>query len=409
MYTDIGFHFGGGGGAAAHDGGGAFILPHANIGYNFKNFSINFGWSYVNFFDGGLIKNHQFNIGIEVPLNYHYADYSNLEKEYSLLSLKNTNWENLSSKISLLMHLNNLNARGRSQNTLGNQYDTATINLAGFELAWYFTKNWFSYVKVDGAYNGIPGGYMDVFLGAGYLQKLNNNKTHILLKFAGGAGGGGGVETSGGFLIQPDISLEQRLFNDVFLALNAGLVMTPNSDFFSNSYGVGLKYYAEKDGIISKNKSYNSAKYKGTSVAVTQEIYFKPERNNSTIENMQQISLQLNFNVNKHIYVAGQTSFANFGDAGAYAEGIVGLGLQTNFITNRFKFFGQILGGAAGGGGISTGQGLIIKPSIGLDIKLNNTLNFRTASGYVNAIGGSLGNLFFNAGLNYNISFLKLK
>jgi hypothetical protein len=124
---------------------------------------------------------------------------------------------------------------------------------------------------------------------------------------------------------------------------------------------------------------------------------------------MQQISLQLNLNLNKTIYVAGQTSFANFGDAGAYAEGIVGLGLQSNFLKNRFKFFGQILGGAAGGGGIETGQGLIIKPSAGFDLKINEQLNFRTAAGYVKAVSGNLGNPFFNAGFSYNISFLKLK
>jgi hypothetical protein len=408
-YTDIGFHFGGGGGAAAPDGGGAFILPHLNFGYEFENFSINSGWSYVNFFDGGLIKNHQFNIGVEIPINYSYSKYSNSEKEYLFTALENSEWKKNSTKISLLLHANNMNASGRSKNTFGNQYNTATINLAGFELAWYFSKNWFSYVKVDGAYNGIPGGYMDVFLGAGYLQKFNKNNTQVLLKFATGAGGGGGVETSGGLLIQPDISIEQRLFDDVFIAINTGLVMTPNSDFFSNSYGIGLKYYAEKDGVITKNKEYNAAKLKGTSIVIKQEVYLEPNRVNNTNLNMQQISLQLNLNLNKTIYVAGQTSFANFGDAGAYAEGIVGLGLQSNFLKNRFKFFGQILGGAAGGGGIETGQGLIIKPSAGFDLKINEQLNFRTAAGYVKAVSGNLGNPFFNAGFSYNISFLKLK
>ena len=408
-YTDIGFHFGGGGGARAPDGGGAFILPHVNFGYDFENFSINSGWSYINFFDKGLIKNHQFNIAIEVPLNYSYTNYVDSEIELKIEDLKTSNWKKNSSKISLLLHANNINTRGRSINTFGNQYNLATINLAGFELAWYLSNKWFSYVKVDGAYNGIPGGYMDVFLGAGYLQKFNNNKSHILLKFAAGAGGGGGVETSGGLLIQPDISIEQRLFEDFFLALNAGLIMTPNSDFFSNSYGIGLKYYVEKDGVISENKKYNAVKFKGTSVSVQQEIYFNAKRVSNIEENMQQISLQLNFDFTKQLYVTGQTSFANFGDAGAYAEGIVGLGLQTNFISNRFKFFGQILGGAAGGGGISTGQGLIIKPSTGLDIKINNTLNFRSALGYVKAVNGELSNLFINFGLSYNISFLKLK
>lgn len=409
LYADVGFHFGGGGGAGAPDGGGAFILPHINLGYDFGNFSINSGWSYVNFFDGGLIKNHQFNIGIELPLNYSYANYSNSEEEYLFTDIQNADWKSNSSKISLLLHANNMNARGRSINTFSSRYNTETINLAGFELAWYFSEKWFSYVKVDGAYNGIPGGYMDFFLGAGYLQKFNNKNTNLLVKFATGAGGGGGVETSGGLLIQPDISLEQCLFGNVFIALNAGLVMTPNSNFFSNSYGIGLKYYAEKDGIKSENKNFNAIKFKGTSIAVTQEIYLKPNRLNNVNENMQQISLQLNFDLNKHIYVSGQTSFANFGDAGAYAEGIVGLGLQSKYLMNKFKFFGQVLTGAAGGGGIATGQGLIVKPSLGIDIKINENLNFKTASGYVKAVNGDLGNLFFNAGLSYNISILKLK
>jgi len=62
LYLDTGFHFGGGGGAAAPDGGGAFILPHFNLGYNFKYFTLNSGWSYVDFFDKGLIKGNQFNV-----------------------------------------------------------------------------------------------------------------------------------------------------------------------------------------------------------------------------------------------------------------------------------------------------------------------------------------------------------
>ena len=80
FYIDTGFHFGGGGGAGAPDGGGAFILPHLNLGYNFKNFSINSGWSYVNFFDGGIIKGNQLNFGIEIPLNFEYANYKSAEK-----------------------------------------------------------------------------------------------------------------------------------------------------------------------------------------------------------------------------------------------------------------------------------------------------------------------------------------
>ena len=127
-------------------------------------------------------------------------------------------------------------------------------------------------------------------------------------------------------------------------------------------------------------------------------------------ENLHQISVQVNLDLNKNIFVAGQTSFANFGNAGAYAEGLVGLGLKTaSLFNNSTIFFTQFLGGAAGGGNISTGEGLIIKPSLGLDYKLSNTLNLRTSAGYVKAKGGELSSPFINFGVKYNIAFLKLK
>ena len=65
LFVDAGIHFGGGGGAAAPDGGGAFILPHLNLGYDFKHFSVTSGWSYINFFDGGTINSDQFYAAVQ--------------------------------------------------------------------------------------------------------------------------------------------------------------------------------------------------------------------------------------------------------------------------------------------------------------------------------------------------------
>lgn len=410
FYVDTGFHFGGGGGAGAPDGGGAFILPHFNLGYQFENFSINTGWSYVNFFDDGKIKNHQLNVALEIPLDFEYADYSLSETNYDIASLQNSEWNVNSKKISLLMHLNNLKIKGDTQNSTGKKYNGETIRLAGFELASYINKNWFTFLKVDGAYSGIDAGYMDVFLGAGYHFSMNRNKTNIIAKFGIGAGGGGGVDTKGGFLIYPDISLEQKIVNDFYISVNKGFVMSPDSHFYTSSLGVGLKYYIERNGILSEENNFTQAKLKGVEVIVKQDLYFNAKRNSNPTEHMHQISLQVNVDLNKNVFIAGQTSFANFGNAGAYAEGIVGLGLKTNPIFNETTtMFTQVLGGAAGGGSISTGEGFIVKPSVGLDYKLHNTLSLRGAVGYVKAKGGELSSPFINLGINYNFSFLKLK
>jgi hypothetical protein len=144
-------------------------------------------------------------------------------------------------------------------------------------------------------------------------------------------------------------------------------------------------------------------------VITKQDLYVKAKRDANPSEDMHQISLQINLDLNKNIFIAGQTSFANFGDAGAYAEGIVGLGARSNAVLNgKFSLFAQVLGGAAGGGGISTGQGFIIKPSTGFNYKLNKKLSFRTSGGYVKAMGGDLSSVFVNFGLKYHLSFLKM-
>lgn len=402
LYIDTGFHFGGGGGAGAPDGGGAFILPHFNLGYNLKHFSVHAGWSYINFFDGGLIKGNQLNMALEIPLDFEYSSYKNSEINFSAQLLNNSSWKKETIKTSFLVHFNNLKVKSEGP-IKGN-----TIRLAGFEFGNYLTRNWFAFLRVDGAYSGIRGGYMDVFLGAGYHFYFNNNKTNILAKFGFGAGGGGGVDSEGGFLLYPDISIEQQLFNRVYISLNKGYLFTPNSLLSTSNYGIGLKYYLERNGSYAKEKTFNNGKFKGIEVILKQDWYFNAKRMTNPKEDMHQMSLQINFDISKNLFLAGQTSFANFGNAGAYGEGLIGAGIKTNN-TSHTTFFTQVLAGAAGGGNISTGEGLIIKPSLGIDHKITNTLSIRSALGYVKAKGGSLSNTFVNFGLKYNFSFLSME
>ncbi len=409
LYLDTGFHFGGGGGAGAPDGGGAFILPHFNLGYNFKSFSINSGWSYVNFFDKGLIKSHQLNFGLEIPLNFEYADSKSSEIDLNINTFKNSGWNQNSNKTSMMLHFNNLKVT-KAEATKEEVIQGKTIKLAGFEFANYFSKNWFAFLKVDGAYSGIRAGYMDVFLGGGYHLSFNKNSTNIIGKFGIGAGGGGGVNSDGGFMLYPDLSIEQRIYNDIFISLNKGYLLTPSSLFSTSSFGLGIKYYVDKNGTLSENKTYTSGKFKGIDIILKQDLYFNAKRMTNPTEDMHQISLQINLNLNKHLYVAGQTSFANFGNAGAYAEGLVGLGIKSNvFFNESTTIFSQILSGAAGGGNISTGQGLIIKPSLGVNYQLNTTTSLTSALGYVKAKGGDLSSPFVNIGIKYSFSFLNMK
>ncbi|NVK53491.1 MAG: hypothetical protein HWD85_11200 [Flavobacteriaceae bacterium] len=407
IFLDTGFHFGGGGGASAPDGGGAFILPHINFGYQFNNFSTTLGYSYINFFDKGNITSNQIRFGVQIPLNIDYTYFRNRQEKLSVNELKNSDWDQNTTNISLLMHLNNLSPYGGSKFTNGIVLDGKTIRLAGFEIAAYVSDNWFTFFKADGAYHGIRGGYMDIILGAGYHLALNKNRTNILAKFGIGAGGGGGVDTAGGLLIYPDISIEQKLFNNIFISVNKGYLMNPNQFFTSSTFGFGLKYYVNFQGIKTKTKSFKTSKIKGLEIAIGHDIYFNTQRHLIADTDLHQIAVQANMYVSKHWYLAGKTSFANFGDAGAYAEGIVGLGVKSeSFLRNKVSVFAQGLIGAAGGGEVATGQGFIIKPSAGVYYNLNKKISLRSEAGYVKASSGNLSSVYFNFGLSYRIGFL---
>lgn len=411
FFLDSGIHFGGGGGAGAPDGGGAFILPKVNLGLQFKDFSLAGGYSYINFFDGGKIKSHQLNVALQIPLNISYADFSNSQKSFKISDLGDTDWDRPFSRFSFMFHLNNLRASGSSVQTDGISLDGTTIRLAGFEVGSYINQNWFTFLKFDGAYDGIRAGYMDVFLGGGYHFSMNKNRTNILAKFGIGGGGGGGVDTQGGILIAPDISLEQYLFDNIYASLNTGLVMSPNSHFYSRTYGFGLKYYMNINGIDNPEfQKTRRAKFKGLEFILHQEFYHRAKRIEDPTEDMYQMAVQINYYLNKKLYLAGQTAFANFGNAGAYAEGIVGVGIQTgSLIKDRLNFFTQVLAGGAGGGNINTGQGLIVKPSVGFNYKLSNSLSLRAAGGLVKAKGGTLESPTANLGLSYRLAILNSK
>ena len=401
LFIDTGIHFGGGGGAGAPDGGGAFILPNLNLGIQFEKFSFSTGYSYINFFDNGSIKSHQIHFKLEVPFNFSSTTLNNANKEFILTDLKTSNWNDKRRKMSFMFHLNNLSVIDNSK------YRGKTINLAGFEINSYINNHWFYFAKFDGAYHGIKSGYMNIILGAGYQFSFNKNKTSILTKFGIGSGGGGGVESKGGLLIFPDISIDQRISNNTYVSINKGFLMSPNSFFKTSTIGIGLKYYSNINELREKEKKLI---FKGVEFIIKQDAYFNVKRIINDSENLHQISLQLNYRINKNIYLAGQTSFANFGNAGAYAEGIVGVGLQSNyFMNNKINIFLQGLAGGAGGGNINTGEGFIIKPSVGFNYKLNSRLALRSTAGYIKAIGGALSSASISMGISYRMSLLTTK
>lgn len=396
---DASLHFGGGGGAGAPDGGGAYIVPQVSLNRQIKELRLGLGYSYINFFDGGNIESFQWMFSISSPFNLDYADF---QFANSVLSISDRQWDKIGKRIAYIATINNYYGQGTTHlNTVGD-FKGNTARLVGLEID-YIQNNNLVFIKSDGAYAGIPPGYMDLFLGIGKVVPLNT--AQLIFKMSAGTGGGGGVDSQGGMLFYPEISYDFAITNQFGLSLKGGYITSPNFVFRAYNYGIGLKYMHYNGNKKNASEYLQQLKLKGYEVLLGQEKYFGAERTYGGAFDLQQIYCQINYFINRHWYLGGKTGFANFGNAGAYAEGLIGLG-YSNHLSEKLIFALQIMNGAGGGGHIATGNGLVTKPSIALQYNVSKTLGLRTNGGYMLAPFGEVKNPFLNIGLSYRIALL---
>jgi len=407
LFVDAGIYFGGGGGAAAPDGGGAVILPHAHIGYRFSHVSLLAGYNYLNFFDGGRIKSHQLSYALRIPLQLRHTSVIHTGKTIRYEDYAGSEWDVPERKIDFTLRLNRLLPKKKSREFVsGASLAGKKIQLLGFELAANLDKNDFLFTRADGGYKGIKGGYLNVLFGYGHKFSIFNDRTQIALKFAAGPGGGGDVDTKGGLLLAPDLSVTQKIWKNFSVNINKGYLLTPDQHFFGTTLGLGLQYHLHQSGFrYNENQHYRSAVFKGLEITAGQEVYFNAKRTDISPAHLHQFFTQLNFSIHKPFYAAIDVSFANFGNAGAYGEGSFGIGMSTAK-DKSFSGFIQVMAGGSGGGGLDVGQGLIIKPAAGLQYHVHPVLSLRSTVGFVKAMDGRLSSPTFSLGLNYSISLL---
>jgi hypothetical protein len=89
-------------------------------------------------------------------------------------------------------------------------------------------------------------------------------------------------------------------------------------------------------------------------------------------------------------YFTGQAMAARRGEAGGYASGMVGGGLSLPLST-RFSINGELLAGAAGGGGIDVDNGLLLGGTVSAVAHLGRSLDLEIGTGRIAAYDGGLG------------------
>jgi hypothetical protein len=401
IQLDANVHFGGGGGYRYLINDGSYLNTNAGLAYKFSNFNLGVQHSYLNFYSGS-IEDHSVSAYIEVPLTLHYSDYGFAHQRFKRLT-SNQSWSHSSHKNAFQLRFDYLfpfagskNDRNHNESPLRN-----TLHVLGFEYQHFITERAFAFVHTDAIYKGLTAGFMDLFVGAGY-QPIQSHYFNVFTKLALGAAGGR-IAPEGGLTIYPSIGTEFRVAEDVWISNHVGYFRALDGDFETFSAGAGIKYALDAQNLATASTLVST----GLSVHLNNQTYQQAPRMRQAPIDLQLLVVQINYDLNKWFYAAGQAAFAYKGESGGYADGMAGLGAYSPSIFNQdLRLNTELLIGAGGGGGIDTSEGIVIKPKMGINYHIGKGISANAALGKIISPQGALDSLNYSIGLSFSAALM---
>ena len=392
-------YVGAGCGYAAAQGGGLMIRPHFGLKYDFSWSKLGLNYTYVDF-PNGNISSEAIALSLDIPF---CSPILNLEDDgLTVVDYFGVDWSNVSR------HRSHLAARIRayspvsgSKNTTGGSLNNS-LGLVGVEYSYFFDDNWFTTFETAGALSGGVGGYAELLAGIGYrLSLTNDDRMAILPALTFGGAGGGSVDTGGGFVARANLGLEYRLSPDLSLVIDGGYLTAPDGNFDTRYLGLNLAYVMEtfaqdqKGAPLVETDLIKTTKWR---FRPAHQWYFDAQRKGGSSLDMQLLGGKIDWMGGNWWYLTGQGLSAYEGGAGGYSEGHWGVGILGPR-WNNMRFYGEMLIGAGGGGGVDSGSALLFKPSVGLEYNFKKDLSLQTGMGKVISKEGNLDANTFEASL----------
>lgn len=401
LFIDGGIFLGGGGGGNAADGGGLIIRPHINLEKQFGAVGIRFGYSQINF-PTGEINGSQFNVGMTLNgVSYLKSLKEALQSKAALsMSFKNVSFALVGTNYF------NLTESSISNSTESNK-NSRRVGLIGAQLEYGFLDNLYGIAKINGALLGGVDGYMSIFLGAGARLPLLKNRLNLESRVLFGPTGGGTVESGGGATLQYEAGPSLYFKNNYFIKLMAGKTQSPWGDLNAQHFEIALGKSFDRivpklaDGNTQFKVPKNRFVENHLSFSTYNRTYFSPKANdkngNPYLNSFNLLCFEGQKYIGSHFTLNAATVWAYQGDYGAYAEGLVGAGYHYP-IFDKWNVSSKVLFGAAGGGGIDLGSGLILQTIAGVERKVGahnhlfvNLGKFSPLDGNFNPISLDLG------------------
>ncbi len=363
IILDSGLFIGGGGGGHAPQGSGLMLKIYAGALYPLnKNFNLVANLNHIKFKDGE-IDSTQLALGVD----YNFQDvyflkpfngYGYFSKERVFFSPFVLEYIPFDSKTT---------ARTKQKR----------FSLIGAEIGKYKNENTFYFISTGGAFRGENDGYAEFLFGMGKKFPF------LTLKASLGAGGGGEVDTKGGAIYKIEAQK-----NISFLNISAG---------YMGSFG-GVKAYYLKAAInknfnfASVGENYLKIETKKFRISLYSESYLPSNtiRKDDDSKRLDVMNVDLGYFIDENYYAFINAASAYNGGSGGYAVGMFGVGYEKNF-------FAKIAVGAAGGGRVDVGGGLLAKAVIGYKYK-----NFSIGIGRIKAFEGRLDTTILDIGIDFD-------
>lgn len=370
---EIGGFLGGGGGAALVAGDGMMTRAHVSVRRHlFGDFSGILGLSYIDI-SGSPVSTPALSLGLSRDTDFAFLGghgNGHVSTGRVIRAVK-----------PLVKQFHTSGNRKRSGGALG------TMSLVGFEASFAASPQARAetFIQATGAVAGDGEGYADFQLG--YRWKTAPDGLRAFAEVAAGFGGGGDVDTGGGLLATVGAGVAIPLFKGFEIEFGAQATTAVDGDLTAIAPFVrGSLTFGDS------KRPYAAPRRWQLTLGVTAQLpntgFRKPAVTATAAPVLAESSIDLF--LTDHLYFTGNAQTVAYGDAGGYAIGLLGLGYALP-INDRWTVSLEGHLGAAGGGGIDTGGGLVAAARVELDYALNDNLALSLGVGKMQTLRGGGG------------------
>ncbi len=388
--VELGMYIGGGGGGGAPQGGGLMLRPHIDLITDLGAVAVGVSLSHIEF-PNGQISSTQWGLVLNVNDQFKYTQATHFDTPVSSGGRTGIGFDRI--------QVVGGSYRTRNDATLlDGSPEPKTIGLIGIRAEQAIGSNLYWGLEANGATQSAVAGYAEYLGTVGAETELVRNRFTVGGRAALGMGGGGGVRTGSGLLAKASLYGIVRLSDSIGISLEGGLTDAPRGEFRAAQVAAGLVW-----ALDGPHTGSAPARPVRTDFSGGLERYDAP-RADGTTRALTNVVLKADRFVGSNVYLTGQVHSGVVGDAGGYTSAFVGAGWWQPF-GPRWHVAGELLAGAAGGGGVATGGG-VGQATVYAGYQLTPAVGVRLATGRIKSLHGPLNSTTVAATLNFTYGVL---